>query len=529
MTLVTISVAFLAGVVAILLHLPPLVGFLVAGFGLNYFHLDPPSFITHLSDLGVALLLFTIGLKLNIRSLLSKEIWGSACLQSLLSTVFFFVVFLALKTLGITALNEINHSQLLLLGFILSFSSTVFAIKSIEEKGDMNATYATIAIGILIMQDILAVIFMTVSTGKQPSIYALGLILLWFARPVFYKILDMVGHKEMLVLFGVFFALVVGCGLFEWVGLKADLGALIAGVLLANHPRASELAKALFNIKELFLVCFFLHIGLSQEISLIGVSLALLLLFLLPIKGLVFFGILNLFKFRVRTSLLTSLTLANYSEFGLIVGALAYQLGWLSGDLIVAIALAVSFSFVFSAAANLKTQELYQLFKKQWQDPDHLKINAREKPIQTNHAQILILGMGRIGTGAYDQLRSRYGKVCLGIEIRYDSVKDHHKEGRQVIRADATDPDFWQRFTDIDEIKLILLAMPNHQGNQIAVKQLRARGFTAHIAAIAAYQDQIDSLLADGADQALSIYHEAGSGFAKQVCDNTTLDIHFTR
>lgn len=253
-----------------------------------------------------------------------------------------------------------SMEQIVLLGFALSFSSTVFAVKSLQEKGEMNATYGTLAIGILVMQDIFAVVFLTASTGKIPEWYAIALFALPFCRPLFYKVLDWVGHGEMLVLFGIFFALVVGAGLFQFVGVKPDLGALILGMLLAGHPKASELSKSLFNLKELFLVCFFLNIGLSEQPTIQGFMLAVLFLLLLPVKGILYFLVLNRFKFRVRTSLLTSLSLFNYSEFGLIVGGLAFKMGWMSGDILVAVAIAVSLSFLIAAPLNKAGHKLYQ-------------------------------------------------------------------------------------------------------------------------------------------------------------------------
>ncbi|MCV5373111.1 cation:proton antiporter, partial [Escherichia coli] len=86
---------------------------------------------------------------------------------------------------------------------------------------------------------------------KVPEWYAIGLFALPLLRPLLYKVLDKVGHGEMLVLSGIFFALVVGAGLFELVGMKPDLGALILGIMLAGHRKASELSKSLFNMKEL--------------------------------------------------------------------------------------------------------------------------------------------------------------------------------------------------------------------------------------------------------------------------------------
>ncbi|TMX38765.1 cation:proton antiporter family protein [Vibrio sp. Hep-1b-8] len=519
MELILISAAFLAGFIALKCNLPPLVGFLLAGFALHAFGYQSNETIITLADLGVTLLLFTIGLKLDIKTLLSKEIWAGATVHNLLSTALFSVVLFCFKFLGVSSLAAMSMDQLLLLGFALSFSSTVFAVKSLQEKGEMNATYGTIAIGILVMQDIFAVVFLTASTGKLPEWYAIGLFALPLLRPLFYKMLDWVGHGEMLVLLGIFFALVAGAGLFELVGMKPDLGALILGMLLAGHKKASELSKSLFNLKELFLVCFFLNIGLSAQPTLSGLALALLFLMLLPLKGILYFLVLNGFKFRVRTSLLASLSLFNFSEFGLIVGGLAYKMGWMSSDILVALAISVSISFVLAAPINRHGHALYQRSGRWLREHAAETLNTRDQLINPGHAQVLILGMGRIGTGAYDELRKRYGKISLGIEVREDAAHVHKSHGRNVIAGDATDPDFWERILDTANVKLVLLAMPHHQGNQIALEQLQRRNFQGQIAAIAEYPDQLDALIQDGVDAAFNIYNEAGSGFARHVCE----------
>ncbi|MEP8019871.1 cation:proton antiporter family protein, partial [Vibrio parahaemolyticus] len=273
-----------------------------------------------------------------------------------------------------------------------------------------------------------------------------------------------------------------------------------------------------FNMKELFLVCFFLNIGLSASLSLTGIALALLFIVLLPIKGLLYFLTINHFKFRVRTSLLASLSLFNYSEFGLIVGGLAYKMGWMPSDMLAAIAVAVSLSFIISAPLNRLGHKIYQHSGKWLQETAAEKLNQRDQLINPGHAQVLILGMGRIGTGAYDELRARYGKISLGIEIREEAAQQHRSEGRNVISGDATDPDFWERILDTGHVKLVLLAMPHHQGNQTALEQLQRRNYKGQIAAIAEYPDQLEGLLESGVDAAFNIYSEAGSGFARHVC-----------
>ncbi|WP_407330882.1 cation:proton antiporter [Enterovibrio sp. 27052020O] len=519
MDLAIIAVAFFSGFIMLRCHMPPLVGFLIAGFGLHAAGFTSTPLIQTLADLGVTLLLFTIGLKLDVKSLLNKEIWFGATLHNVMTTALFSLCLLGFKAVGLSAFAGLALNDIVLVAFALSFSSTVFAIKALQEKGEMNATYGTLAIGVLIMQDIFAVIFLTIASGKVPGIEALLLFALPLVRPLFFKILDRVGHGEVLVLYGVFLALVAGAGFFDAVGVKADLGALILGMMMAAHPRASEMAKSLFNLKELFLVCFFLNIGLSEQPTLQGLMIALLLLLLLPLKGLLYYVIFNGFKFRVRTSLFATLTLFNYSEFGLIVGGIAYQMGIMPGSILVAIAIAVSLSFMLAAPLNTFSHKIYGAVSKRFPDPLPEKIHHNDQLINLGDASVVIIGMGRIGSGAYDELSQEYPEKVLGIEAREDSVANHRECGRNVIHGDATDPDFWSRVTSSRHIELILLAMPNSQANTLAMEQINQLGFNGKVAAIAKYVDELEQLKALGVNEAYNIYNEAGAGFARHVKD----------
>ena len=143
---------------------------------------------------------------------------------------------LMLSGTGIALFAPLDLKRALLVAFALSFSSTVFAVKVLEEKAEMASFHGRVAIGILIMQDILAVIFLTASTGKLPTAWALALIpLLFILRPVMMRLMEGSGHGELMILFGLFLALVVGAGGFEMVGLKPDLGALIIEVRLRKN------------------------------------------------------------------------------------------------------------------------------------------------------------------------------------------------------------------------------------------------------------------------------------------------------
>lgn len=156
-----IFTAFVCGFLATRIGLPPLVGYLAAGFTLYSFGIETSDDIQQLADLGILLLLFSIGLKLKVKSLLRLEIWGSASLHMLFTVVLFSLLFFILGVIGISSFSGFTFQQAVLIAFALSFSSTVFAVKTFEERGDLGALHSNIAIGVLIIQDIAAVIFLT--------------------------------------------------------------------------------------------------------------------------------------------------------------------------------------------------------------------------------------------------------------------------------------------------------------------------------------------------------------------------------
>jgi len=519
--ILAIGIAFLLGLTARFVGLPPLIGYLIAGFCLFAFGGQMTETLHEFSEMGVTLLLFTIGLKLQLRNLLMPQIWAVASLHMMLIVVLASTLVFGLAALGLSTFTGMDYSTVALLGFALSFSSTVFAVKVLEEKGEMYSLYGRISIGILIMQDIAAVVFLAVSAGKIPSIWALALFALIPLRPVLFRMLEKSGHGELQILFGLTLAL-GGAQLFELVSVKGDLGALILGILMASHLRASDLARQLLGFKDLFLVGFFLSIGLSGPLSWEAVGIAMLLLLLVPIKTALFFWLMSRFKLRNRTSLLASLSLANYSEFGLIVAAIGVSSGWLGSEWLIIIAIALSVSFIIAAPLNTAAYPLYSRWRKALSGYESSQRIGEEEAIEPGRSsEVMIFGMGRVGGGAYDTLRERLGDKVLGVDFQRDTVHRLRESGRQVIHGSATDPDFWER-VDLacNRIKLIMLAMPNVQENSYAAKQLKALGYEGKIAAVAKFPDEIQLLEEAGVHAAFNLFAEAGAGFADHVCDD---------
>ncbi|MEW6593302.1 MAG: cation:proton antiporter family protein [Thermodesulfobacteriota bacterium] len=515
---VSLSVAFLLGFLARQAGLPPLVGFLAAGFLLQAFGTESDSAVETFANLGVTLLLFTIGLKLKVKNLMRTEVWASATVHAVVTVLAFAVLFVALPMAGVSVFAGTGFATAALIAFALSFSSTVFAVKILEEKAEMLSLHGRTAIGILIMQDIFAVLFLTASSGKLPSPWAIPLLIgILLLRPGIYAILNRCGHGELLPLFGLFSALALGVASFDLVGLKPDLGALVLGMLLANNKRASEIADTLFSLKELFLVGFFLQIGLTGLPSMADVGVALLLVALLPVKMALFFLLLTWLRLRARSAFLASLSLANYSEFGLIIAAIGVANGWLPGSWMLIIAIALSISFVAGAPLNQAAHRLYSRYHAWLQRFESRERHPDDLPIDLCYGVVAIFGMGRIGTGAYEYIAERFGAgVVVGVESNMDKVLAHQAKGRKVIQGDATDSDFWARTTH-GCLRMVLLAMPEHHANVYALKQLKAAGFNGYVAALAKFPDEAEAMVKAGADTAFNLYEGAGAGFAVHV------------
>lgn len=503
---ICISFALVFGLAVRQVGLPPLVGFLVAGFALNYFggHLRVPEetgyILHHLAHLGVLMLLFTVGLKLKLGQLVQPQVIGGGLGHLAVSVAIF--------TPAIHYIAGVDWSTALLLGIALAFSSTVLAAKILEAKRELAAFHGRVAIGILIIQDLVALAVLSIWGDHSPSVWALLVLALPLLRPVLHWLLDISGHDELLVLMGMLLAVVLGGMGLETVGLSPELGALLMGVLLANHARAKELSDSLWSLKEVFLVGFFLQIGMSGLPDTDALLFALVFGLVLPLKGILFFFLLILFRLRARNAFLAGVALSAYSEFGLIVAAVVLP-EWL-----VPLAITVSVSFVLAAPLNRLAHPLYGRleeflvrFEKQQAHPD-------EQAADLGDARVLIIGMGRTGTAAYDFLRDRCS--IIGLDADPYKVREQVQAGRNVVYTDAEDANFWHG-VNITGIEAVVLAMDDIESKLISARSLRALGFTGPIISHALYEDHVDRIIAAGANKTYLTMYEAGVGLAEHT------------
>lgn len=260
---------------------------------------------------------------------------------------------------------------------------------------------------------------------------------------------------------------------------------------------------------------FFLQIGIGGLPDQQALMFAVVTALVLPLKGILFYFLLLLFRLRARSSFLTSLSLTNYSEFGLIVASVALP-QWL-----VPLAITVSLSFVISAPLNRFAHGIYERVAHRIAGFESHKRHPDEQPISLGDTKILVMGMGRTGTATYDWLLPHEPRL-MGLDSDPAKAEKHQEEGRNVVFADAEDTTFWEGL-HMPDLESVVLAMNDIEGKLIAARMLRKLGFKGYIVAHTMFADEAEKIREAGADDAYLTMSETGVALASHLMENTEL------
>lgn len=447
MDIVWVGVAFVFGLMVSRIYIPPLVGYLIAGLALGFLGYEEGPVLKEISHLGVVFLLFTVGLHIKLKNIFQKEVLGVGLVHLAASTALFAPICMYFG---------LNLEAAIIISITLGFSSTVLAAKNLEARGELGAYYGRVAIGILIVQDLVAIGIIAYAGGGLPSPWALLLLGLPLLRPLISKLLEVLQRDELVLLMALALA-IGGDSLFAAFNLSGELGALVMGMLLANDERGEQLEKKIWGIKEAFLVGFFLQIGLTgfpdgEAWLIIGIFLVIL-----PIKALLFFLLFMAFKLRARSGFQATTSLTAYSEFTLISGAVAVSAAIIPQEWIIILALLTAISYVFNSILSKHEDKIWEIsnsFLLRFQRTGR----SRDKQLSTlGNAEYLVIGLGMSGKAAYDYLKEKNLKVVV-MDIDPDRISKSIDEGRRAVYGDAQDIGLWETI-DLSRLKAVLIAM----------------------------------------------------------------------
>ncbi len=504
MDVIWVAAAYAAGWLGARVGLPPLVGYLAAGFGLYLTGVRADDALHHLAETGVWLLLFSVGLKLRVQNLLQPEVIGVGGVHLIVSSVAMLVVFGGL--LGFT------NGVFIAVG--LAFSSTVLAIKLLEDRRELNSYHGRIAVGILVLQDLVAIGLLFFTGAKQPTIWALGFLALPLLRPVALWLLSKSGYDELLLMFGLTLAL-AGGSLAQLVGISSELGALLVGATLSGHPRTRELSGLLWGLKEAYLVAFFLTIGLGGLPPLQLLPWGALMLAVLPLQGLLFFTLFTRFGLRARTAFVTALALSSYGEFALIVVAPLIATGTLEAGWASLLGVVIAVSLGITAPLNASVHRLYGRLERWLIRFERKSDHPDSEPTGLGEAGWLVVGMGRTGGAAYKSLEAS-GAQVVGLDNDPEKLERHTAKGRTVLYGDAEDPELWNRL-ELGQLQGVIVTAPDLEARVRSLEGLRRRGFTGKLATVSHRVEEEPILERAGATLLFRPFSEAGELLAERA------------
>lgn len=503
MDIIWVGFAFVFGLFVSRMHVPPLVGYLAAGLGLSFFGYEGGEMLHEIAHLGVIFLLFTVGLHIRIKNVIQSEVLGVGIIHLLSATAMFIPVSLYFG-FGLQAAVIISTT--------LAFSSTVLTAKNLEMRGEMGAYYGRVAIGILIIQDLVAIGIIAYTGGGAPSPWSALLLALPLIRPVLSFLLKSLDKDELVMLMGLSLA-IGGASLFEALNLSGELGALVAGMILSTDSRGEDLGKKLWGIKEAFLVGFFLETGLTglpafEDLKFVGA-----VLLLLPLKSVLFYFLFMGFRMRARAGFLATLSLTAYSEFTLIAGGVAASNGFIPESVVVSLGLLTAISFVINAPLATREDQIWRFIEKTLHKFERDVKHTEHEIISLGKANYLIIGMGNAGKSAYDRLRDE-GKHVVGMDIDPARIEQNLMEHRRVVYGDIQDTDLWKA-VDLTGIESIIIAMGNRTVKLNAIQALKAIGYDHNIYVITMRDDETEAIEQAGAQSVPIPVKQAGKRLAE--------------
>ena len=481
-----LALAVAAGAIAKLLRQPVVVSFIIVGIlaGPTAFNLvEGAEEIRLFAKFGIAILLFLVGLKLDFHMIRST---GKVALVAGLSQV----AFTAAVGFGIAMLFGFEATTAFYIAVALTFSSTIIIIKLIGDKRELDTLYGRIAVGILIVQDILVVaamvVIVTIGTPGEGSVVTdlvvtlassavfLGVIA-FASKFVLEKVLDWISKSpELTLLFGVAWAIVLAA-ISILIGLSMEIGAFVAGVSLASTAYRESLGARMVSLRDVMLLFFFIELGASLTFAdALGQLWPAIVLsvFVLVGKPLIVFAIMGWMGYRSITSFRTGVALAQISEFSLILIALGYSLGQVDSAVLSLVTLVAVFTITVSGYLILYTDKLFPLMQSFMHLFERGKASAVDEEGQSLSFDAIVIGSGRFGTEVISGLISS-GSSVLAVDLDPDALARARELGAETLFGDVGDPDF-AKMLPIHQTGTLICTAPDRSTNTLLLESLKS-------------------------------------------------------
>lgn len=537
------SLVSVLGYVVVKLKLPLVIAYLLSGVIISIisvFDVSHSLVLEVLPEIGVAFVLFLIGMELDLRGIKTLGV------PIIVSSVGQIIVSALLGTYFATLLG-FQLTESIYLGMGLAFSSTVVVIKLLLEKRDLSSLYGKLSIGILLIEDLVAIIVLMVlsvgssalNIGLQNNMPFLGLLFKAFllfgltfvlSKYVIEKIFDSVAKSVELL----FFTAITWCFVFTslavWAGFSVVIGAFLAGVALASSSYHLQIQSKIKPLRDFFVTLFFVYLGTQVKISDIAYAFPAIIIFTLfaiAVKPVIYALILGRFGFSKHTVFQTSLNLSQISEFSLIVLLMGVKLGVASPLALSVMASVAVLSILLSSFFISYSKKLYGLFSPLMKlfVPKSFLHSVEAKIEQDFSEHIIIIGAHRVG-GPIVKYLQKTSIPFLVMDFNPTIVKKLRDSGVNVIYGDIGDPEVLDNLA-LENAKLIISTASDKEDNALLLQECIRRKTKATIVMRVEEVDHGKQLKELGAHYILLPEKVSGAFIVNQLKTNWP-NAHFT-
>lgn len=468
-----------------MLRQPLVIGYILTGIliGPHFFNIaHSTDYIDLFSKIGITILLFIVGI--NLRPDVIKEVGKVSFIGGLAQVIITTVLGFALSVLlGMSFLHAFY------VGLALSFSSTVIILKLLSDKGDLPKVYGKVTVGFLIIQDLVAIfalLFITSFSAAHGNnltqtisvllikFIAISILIYFVSRYLFANIIHYLAEsQELLFLFSIAWGLGLS-SIFYVAGFSTEIGALLAGVSLSVTPFADGIASRLKPLRDFFIILFFVFLGSNIVLAAVPHILftaIILSLFVLLIKPLIVFVLMNLLGYKTKQGFQSGISLAQVSEFSLIMATLCLSVKQLDSTSVSLITITALITIAVSSYFILYSDEIYPSFEKFLKMIELIR-TAHLIKNKTSHHELVLFGFDRVGQDFIEAF-SKFDKDYIIVDYNPQTIKHLEELNLPFSYGDAEDDEFLQEL-QLGKIKLCVSTIPNVKINIMLVKRIRS-------------------------------------------------------
>jgi len=528
-------VTSILGLLALRLRQPVIVAYILIGIAAGPVWLDwvgAHEPMELLAEIGVTILLFVVGLKLDINLV---RMLGPVALATGLGQLAFTIV----VGFALALAMGMGWVRALYVAVALTFSSTIIIVKLLSDKREIDSLHGRIAMGFLIVQDIAVVVAMML-IGTQGNIgqgaawwvqlgevlakvAALGLVVALLMRYVLPRLLKwMAASQELLLIFALAWGTSLAAG-GEYLGFSKEVGAFLAGFSLASLPYREAINARLASLRDFLLLFFFVNLGTQLDLSTLGAEVpaaTVLSLFVLIGNPLIVMAIMGYMGYRKRTGFMAGLTVAQISEFSIIFVAMGVAIGHVDPAALGLVTLVGLVTITASTYMILYSHRLYALFEP-WLGLFERHDPFRERAMEDTplRADVVVFGIGRYGRRLAERLREQ-GLVVVGVDFDPGVLAGRPEDGIPVVFGNVEDEDLIAQLP-LDSARWVVSTLRQHDLDRGLIRTLRKLDFAGCVAVMANSGDEAARLRELGADVVFQPFQDAAehaAGWLTRAC-----------